>query len=409
MKYLRSVVVLVAALALSACFPGVDSIVLTVQTNGTALSDVEVTVNGTSVGTTDENGQVTLTNPEGDSIDVVLSRQFFSQPSLVTILLDGSVVEATLELDPIVYVPDHQAAGTPRVVAMNAIDAATADYTEITSVVHGSGTHVLNGPTDVVVDYDNGALYILDTAGDFSASYILKLTAFPPASDGSEATLYPLFTDSSGLTTLDGAQQMALAANGEVLVTAFDDFSIVKFPSDFLTSGIERFFVDGGVWNPTGIAVSSSGQILYSAPGLFSDPHVRTRPSFTGTETDFASLTGGSGANQTEINTRVQIAVDGFVYVSDTGEGGTTNSRIIRFNADGTGFTSYGSTGSGVGQFQYPLLLGILPDRRLYIMDDGNNRVVRIDPEAFDDPTQANWAETVTGAGFDFDYWYSSC
>jgi hypothetical protein len=52
------------------------------------------------------------------------------------------------------------------------------------------------------------------------------------------------------------------------------------------------------------------------------------------------------------------------------------------------------------------VLLGVLPDNRLYIMDVANGRLVRVDAGVFDGGS-ANWVESDPQAGFAFDYWYN--
>ena len=71
---------------------------------------------------------------------------------------------------------------------------------------------------------------------------------------------------------------------------------------------------------------------------------------------------------------------DGKVYVVDTG-----NNRIVRFSRDGTFETSYGSYGSGPGQFNKPLSIDKYGNF-VYVLDKGNRRVVIL----YEDPEQGN-------------------
>jgi DNA-binding beta-propeller fold protein YncE len=67
------------------------------------------------------------------------------------------------------------------------------------------------------------------------------------------------------------------------------------------------------------------------------------------------------------------IAVDatGKIYVADNG-----NCRIVRMdNISGKKWTSYGTCGSGTGQFSSPK--GLWVDAGgIYVADSGNNRIV---------------------------------
>jgi DNA-binding beta-propeller fold protein YncE len=61
------------------------------------------------------------------------------------------------------------------------------------------------------------------------------------------------------------------------------------------------------------------------------------------------------------------------VYVTDTG-----NQRVEKFDGNGTFITSWGSFGTGAGQFNTPI--GIDEDeskQNVYVTDVGNNRVER--------------------------------
>lgn len=56
------------------------------------------------------------------------------------------------------------------------------------------------------------------------------------------------------------------------------------------------------------------------------------------------------------------------------------------------------------------MILGILPNNRLYVMDRLNNRLVRIDPGVFGGGA-SGWAETdisdEPAAALNFEYWFN--
>ena len=102
--------------------------------------------------------------------------------------------------------------------------------------------------------------------------------------------------------------------------------------------------------------------------------------------------TQGSGVGQ--FYGAYGIAVDalGRIYVADT-----YNDRIVRIDDfNGTNWTEFGSYGSSVGQFADPQGLSVDADGRIYVMDTGNNRLVRMD-----DMSGTNWTEFSGGGSGD--------
>ncbi len=65
------------------------------------------------------------------------------------------------------------------------------------------------------------------------------------------------------------------------------------------------------------------------------------------------------------------VAPSGDIYVSD----GYGNSSVHRFAADGTYKSSFGSAGSGPGQFVVPHGVRVSKDGRVFVADRENNRV----------------------------------
>lgn len=64
------------------------------------------------------------------------------------------------------------------------------------------------------------------------------------------------------------------------------------------------------------------------------------------------------------------------------------NDAVYRANADGTNVVSFGTSGSGPGQFLGPCSVAIDSSNRIYVADRFNNRIVRIN-----DMSGAGWAE----------------
>ena len=73
----------------------------------------------------------------------------------------------------------------------------------------------------------------------------------------------------------------------------------------------------------------------------------------------------------------VAVSSSGEVYVSD----GYGNSCVHRFTADGVYIASFGTPGSGRGQFRVPHSLRVSKDGRIYVCDRENDRVQVFSPD----------------------------
>ncbi len=86
----------------------------------------------------------------------------------------------------------------------------------------------------------------------------------------------------------------------------------------------------------------------------------------------FGSLGTGNG----QFNTPHEVAVDsnGDLYVSDT-----KNNRIQKFTSSGTFISKFGSSGTGAGQFANPLGIAFDSSGNIYVADNKNYRVQKFD------------------------------
>ncbi len=91
---------------------------------------------------------------------------------------------------------------------------------------------------------------------------------------------------------------------------------------------------------------------------------------------------GVAGDGHYEFNqpSSVLVAPDGNIFVGD-GHGGASNSRIMKYSASGEFLTSWGSQGSGPGQFAVPHDLAMDSSGRIFVGDRGNNRVQIFDQD----------------------------
>ena len=102
----------------------------------------------------------------------------------------------------------------------------------------------------------------------------------------------------------------------------------------------------------------------------------------------------GSGNGQFNSPSGIDLDFKGNVYVVDTG-----NNRIQKLNAiDGKFITKWGSSGSGPGQFNSPIEAAIDEGRgRIYVTDGANARVQEFN--ATDGKFITKWGSSGSGPG----------
>ncbi len=121
----------------------------------------------------------------------------------------------------------------------------------------------------------------------------------------------------------------------------------------------------GGPITPNGVAVDSSGNLFIADAKNYAVYKLASDGSFVTTW-------GSQGTGPGQFKSPQGIARDpqGNVYVSDS-----VNNNIQKFTSSGGLITSWGSTGSGAGQFRTPLGLSVNASGFVYVVDQGNQRV----------------------------------
>jgi DNA-binding beta-propeller fold protein YncE len=76
----------------------------------------------------------------------------------------------------------------------------------------------------------------------------------------------------------------------------------------------------------------------------------------------------------------VTIAPDGTIFVAD-GHGGDSNARIVKIAPDGTILKSWGTKGSGPGQFNEPHGIALDSQGRVFVADRVNSRIQIFDQD----------------------------
>ena len=123
---------------------------------------------------------------------------------------------------------------------------------------------------------------------------------------------------------------------------------------------------------PNAIAVDN-GEVFFVSAGNSSD---YARVIVTDTDGNFDRQFGNNGTSNGEFYYMHDIAIyDNEIYITDrAGAVSTTNNRVQVFNRDGTFSRTFGSYGTGDGQFDEPLGICVLNDK-IYVADSENNRV----------------------------------
>ncbi|MBZ5560734.1 MAG: choice-of-anchor D domain-containing protein [Acidobacteriia bacterium] len=130
---------------------------------------------------------------------------------------------------------------------------------------------------------------------------------------------------------------------------------------------------------------AASGTTAYNAaytPFYYSDTEQILRSDDLQGTNQISFGTQGSGVGEFYGAYGIALDAAGRIYVADT-----YNCRIVRIDdMIGTNWTEYGTCGSDPGQFYDPSGIAIDAAGRIYVMDTGNSRIVRMD-----DMTGTNW------------------
>jgi sugar lactone lactonase YvrE len=88
----------------------------------------------------------------------------------------------------------------------------------------------------------------------------------------------------------------------------------------------------------------------------------------------------GSGPDEFNAPSAVQVAPNGDIFVAD-GHGGSTNARIVKFDKGGKFIKAWGKKGSAPGEMDGPHTLAMDSRGRLFLGDRGNNRIQIFDQD----------------------------
>ena len=275
----------------------------------------------------------------------------------------------------------------------------------------GNGQFAASGPESIAIDY-HGNIWVADTYGG-------RLEKF----NESGGFIRSVGTIGSGPEQLRQPDGIAIASGGNVFVTDWEDNKVAeygeggKFVREFGSRGSEP----GQLQQPTGIAIDSRGDVWVADQNNGRIEEFSQAGEYLGR---FGAK--GSGAGQFELSYPTGIATDakGDIWITDAGDNrvekwiasgyvaeptptllrsfgstGTGNGqfqwavgaatdgkgnlwvsdffdgRIERFNEQGQYVGQFGTQGAANGQFKYPFGVAVDPKGHVWVADDGNNRI----------------------------------
>jgi DNA-binding beta-propeller fold protein YncE len=193
------------------------------------------------------------------------------------------------------------------------------------------------------VDPDGKSIWVAERCGAFAPPTALK-PGVPFACDGSNYDPILKFDEHGTLVKSFGA-------------------GLLLFPHGL---SVDR---DGNVWVTDGLGKDGKGQ---QAIKFSPDGKVLMRLGKAGV--------AGSGPDEFNAPSAVQVAPNGDIFVAD-GHGGNTNARIVKFDKTGKFIKTWGKKGSAPGEFDGPHTLAMDSQGRLFVGDRGNNRIQIFDQD----------------------------
>ncbi len=249
----------------------------------------------------------------------------------------------------------------------------------------GNGDGQFSFPGGIAIDPTDNSVYVADTWND----RIQKFTA---------AGVYVTQWGTRGIGEGEFTYPAGIAVDGNGNVYVADArCRIQKFSSTgtFLTEW--DTLSAGGAGSPEGVAVDGDGSV-YVVENSGNDPfpgNVQRVEKYTSTGTFLTSWGSfGSGPGQFVFPHGVAVDGDGHVYVADT-----DNDRMQEFTATGTFVSQWGTTGSAPGQFHTPLDVAADGDGHVYVVDGDNYRVQEFGPVARPDGRISKGAGAFKGDG----------
>ena len=223
----------------------------------------------------------------------------------------------------------------------------------------GMGQEQVDGPCEVAIDAE-GSILVVDNGNHRILKFTSDAQFLTTIGDkGSE----PLqFNDPIGITFNASNSKLYVTENHRIQVLNSD----LTFSSTFGEKGSGK----GQFYNPHCIACDNTGNVFVA------DTYNNRIQVFTA-EGEFVREFGKEGQGKGELSYPIGIAIDrnNLVYVGEGLNRENQNHRISVFTFDGGFVTSFGSYGKQPGQFNCPHALCVNSNNVVYVCDRDNNRI----------------------------------
>jgi RHS repeat-associated protein len=251
--------------------------------------------------------------------------------------------------------------------------------------IAGSGNGQFSKPNGVSINQSNGDIYVIDGGNN-------RVEEF-----SSSATFLRSFGSSgSGIGQLNTPSQSAIDTSGDLWVTDYGNNRVEEFSAEGSPLRVVGWGVLNGKSEAETCTSSCQAGIGGSGTGQFFDPQSLTMAEgdidvddrgndrieeFSSTGTFLRSF-GSKGTGKGQFTEPFGIALDpnnGELYITDK-----ENNRVEEFTTAGTYLATFATAGSGNGQLSEPKGIAISSIGDIYLADVGNSRV-------------EEWEPTVTG------------
>lgn len=226
----------------------------------------------------------------------------------------------------------------------------------------GSGNGQFNAPSDIAIS--EGSIYVVDAGND-------RIQQFSPTG------AYLNQFGSKGSGTGQFSEPLAITVNqttGDLYISDMGNNRTVE------ASPAGKPLVEWQAWSEAhqlstsrGLAISSTGTVYMTNGSVVSE---WTLPEAGGAHLVYNTTFGSTGSGEGQFSAPAFSSIDGSgnIWITDY-----YNDRVQKFSAKGKYLASYGKEGSGENQFNHPLGIAVNQSTgNLYIADNSNNRIEEI-------------------------------